>query len=99
YEWTLASSDSAFGFSPEGDDVVTRFKNNGSVCNQAGGSVTSGYCWDGFSTTNASIASASSGNSPAGEITTVNLKAEAGSSASQPTGSYSATITITALAQ
>lgn len=99
YDWTVASADSAFGFSPEGGDVVTRFKNNGSSCNQAGGSVTSGYCWDGFSTSNTSIASASSGNNPTGATTTVNLKAEAGSSASQATGSYSATITITALAQ
>lgn len=99
YAWTVSSAQSAFGFSPEGDDVVTRFKNNGSTCNQAGGSVTSGFCWDGFSTGGTAIASASAGNNPAGEATTINLRAEAGSSASQPTGSYSATITITALAQ
>lgn len=99
YTWSVASAGAEFGFSPEGDDVVTRFKNNGSSCNQGGGSVTSGNCWDGFSTSGTSIASASSGNNPVGEATTLNLQAEAGSSANQPTGSYSATITVTALAQ
>lgn len=49
YDWLITSTQSGFGFSPEGEDIATEFKNDGSGCGAGVG--TSGHCWDGFSTT------------------------------------------------
>jgi len=99
YTWSVSSSVAAFGYTVDGSDTATRFLDNGTSCNSSGGSATASTCWDGLSTSNVTIASASSGNSPSGTATTVSVKAETGSSANQAAGSYTATLTVTALAQ
>lgn len=98
YSWSVSASANEFGFTPEGTDIATRYKDNGSACNQSGGSDASDACWDAISTSNVTIASASSGNSPTGATTTVKFKAEVGGTALKSAGSFSAVITLTALA-
>ena len=97
YGWSISSALSAFGYSPEGDDIASRFKDNGSVC--ASGSLeTVDRCWDGLSTSPVVIAQSSGSNSPTGVATTVKFRAEVGSNKTQAEGNYSATIIITATA-
>ena len=95
YNWTVASSASEFGFTPEGDDIVDRFKDNGSACN-AGAGDTSARCWQGFSTTDTTIAE-NNASVPGGVATTVRVQAEVGTEATLSEGSYSATLTVTAI--
>lgn len=97
FTFSISPSTSAFGFSPQGPDIVPRFKDNGSTCN-TGTSDTAYACWDGFSTTSKNIAESSSSNQPSGATTTIQLQAQIGSSKIQDSGSYSATIITTALA-
>lgn len=97
YTFSVSSANSAFGFTPEGTDVSTRYKDNGSACN-TGSSETSGKCWDGFSTTPKAIANRASSNQPSGTSTTLRVRAESGSSHMQTAGNYSATLVVTATA-
>lgn len=97
FNFTISSSESAFGFSPEGNDIVDRFRDNGAICNTSS-SDTTDSCWDKFSTSDTLIASSDSANTPSGETTTVKVKAKIGSARNQDEGSYTATITATALA-
>lgn len=94
YDFITASNSSVFGFSPEGIDVVNRFKDNGAQCN-TGSLETAGKCWSGFSTTPQLIAGRSSSNQPGGTVTTVRMKAQNGSNHLQTAGNYSANITVT----
>lgn len=96
YNFSILSTTSAFGFSPEGADVNTRYKDNGSVCNNGTGETTS-KCWDGLSTTPKTIAGSTSSNHPSGSTVTARFRAESGSSHIQTSGSYSASIVVTAL--
>ncbi len=95
YNFTNAATDSSFGFSPEGTEVNSRFKDNGSACNIGSGEV-SGKCWDGLLTTPTTMAGGTSSNHPNGANVTVRFRAESGSSRIQTAGNYSATITVTA---
>ncbi|MEK7585432.1 MAG: hypothetical protein AAB455_02890 [Patescibacteria group bacterium] len=98
YLWSLAATAAEFGFSIEGTDTASRYLDNGSACG-VGASQNTDRCWDGLSTTNRTVASRASPNSPAGTATTVKLQAEIGTSNNtQPAENYSATITATALA-
>lgn len=97
FNFAISNSESAFGFSPEGNDIIDRFKDNGSACNTSS-SDTSDACWDKFSTINALVSSSNSANTPSGTATTIKVKAKIGSAKNQDEGSYSATITATALA-
>jgi hypothetical protein len=96
FTWSVAATSSAFGFTPEGTDISSRYKDLGGVCNQAGGTDTANSCWDGLSTSYQTIASTAAANNPTGIVTTVKLRAEAGSASSQPIGAYSATVSVTA---
>jgi hypothetical protein len=96
YNWSVASTDSEFGFSPEGTDIVQRFKDNGSACN-TGALDSIGHCWDQVTTSDTLIAQRASGNHPSGTLTTVKIQAEVGSGHIQPNGSYTSTILVTAL--
>lgn len=98
YTWTLSASTAAFGYTVGGTDTATRFLDDGASCNQVGGTANTNTCWDGFSTSNVTVASAASANSPAGATTTVTVKAEVGASANQAAGTYTATIIATAMA-
>lgn len=97
FAFTVASANSAFGFSPEGSDIVQAFKDNGSTCN-TGSSDTANACWNGLSTTNQLVAKKSSANHPTGSNTVLEFRAESGSSHVQPSGTYTATTTVTAVA-
>ncbi len=97
YTFTNAAANSSFGFSPEGVDTIARFKDNGSSACNTGSSETSAKCWDGLSTTPASMAGSTSSNHPSGTAVTVRFRAESGASHIQTAGNYSATITVTAV--
>ena len=96
YAFSIASSTSAFGFSPEGNDTNSRFKDNGSICNTGSGEV-SAKCWDGLSTSPKTIAGKTSNNQPTGSTVSVRFRAESGSGHIQTSGNYSASIVVTAL--
>ena len=89
------SNESVFAFTPEGSDVYSRFLDNGSICATGSGN-TAGACWDGLSTSAKTIAQATSANTPSGTVTNVRFRAAVGSSKTQPSGSYSASVTVTA---
>ncbi len=95
YTFTNASANSSFGFSPEGTEVASRFKDNGLICN-SGLLETVGKCWDGFSTTPKVIAGSTSSNHPAGATVTARLRAESGADHIQTSGEYYVTIVATA---
>ncbi|MFA6301310.1 MAG: hypothetical protein WC609_03085 [Candidatus Paceibacterota bacterium] len=96
YNFSILSSTSAFGFSPEGVDTNARFKDNGLICNTGTGEV-SGKCWDGLSTSPKTIAGKGGSNQPTGSAVNVRFRAESGSAHIQTSGSYSASIVVTAL--
>ncbi len=96
YNWSVASADSEFGFSPEGADIVQRFRDNGSACN-TGSSDAVSHCWDALTTSDTLIAQSSGANHPSGTLTTVKIQAESGATHIQPNGDYTATVLVTAL--
>lgn len=98
YNWSIATTDSEFGFTPEGTDIVQRYKNNGSSTCDAGSSDTPDRCWDALTTSDTLIAQSASGNHPSGTLTTVKIQAESGVDHIQPDGNYTATIYVTAVA-
>jgi hypothetical protein len=93
--FSIASTISAFAFSPEGSHIVQRYKDDGSSCN-TGSSDTTDACWDGFTTSDVNVASSGTSNSPTGTATTIKYRAAVGSEKIQDAGAYSATITVTA---
>lgn len=95
FTFSIAAADSEFGFTPEGTDLVQKFKDNGSVCG-IGSSDTANACWYNFTTSDTNISSSSSSNHPSGTATTVKFRSEIGSSKIQTAGTYTATITATA---
>ena len=97
FAFTTDAADAHFGFSPEGADIVQRFLDNGLICNQSGGSDTADACWDGLSTSAATIAAGSGSNHPLGTDTVIEFQVGVGGSVIQPTGTYVATTTITAV--
>ena len=97
YAWSVAVADSEFGFTPEGNDIVSKFLDNGAVCN-LGSNDTPDQCWSNLSISYENIASSSDPNHPNGTATTVKFQAESGASHSQEEGSYQATVTVTAVA-
>jgi hypothetical protein len=96
YNFSIDPAASAFGFSPEGADTDSRFLNNGSACN-AGATQTTGKCWDGLSTSPKIIALRTTNNQPAGSTVTVRFRATSGANHIQPSGNYTAPITVTAI--
>lgn len=97
FAFSVSSGTSAFGFTPEGSDVVQKYLDNGSSCN-TGATNTSDRCWEGLSTSNELIASKTSGNHPSGTSITIKFRAENGASNVQPAGTYQATTTLTLIA-
>ncbi len=87
-----------FGFTPEGSDILSLYKDNGvSLCN-TGSSDTADKCWDSITTTNKIFAIGAASNHPSGTATTVKFRASAGNLINKAAGSYTATIVVTALA-
>jgi len=98
YEWSVNSTDSEFGFTVEGEDIVNKFRDNGNICN-AGNNDTPDKCWYYLSSINPeTIAQGFSANHPYGVSTTVKFRAESGNSHLQLEGIYTATTTVTVLA-
>lgn len=89
-------TESSFGFSPEGNETISRFRDNGSLCN-TGSLETTGKCWDGLSTTPKVIAGGTSSNTPSGATVTVRFRAESGVDHIQTSGEYNVTIVVTAV--
>ena len=96
FSFMTGASDAHLAYSPQGVDVVPRFRDNGALC-AVGSFNTLGACWDGLATAAEPIASASTDNHPSGATTTVNFRVWIGGSVTQPAGNYFATTTITAL--
>ncbi len=96
FTFTNGSSASSFAFSPEGADIDQRFKDNGSSCN-IGSSDTVSACWDGLSTSNKTIVTRTTPNSPSGASTTISFRAASGNHHIQVDGVYTATTTVTIL--
>ncbi len=96
YAFAIASNTSAFGFSVNSADAVEKYINNGSACN-IGSNNTAFACWDSFSTSPKIIAQSSLPNSATGTVTTLDVEAKEGSAKLQDAGTYTATITVTAI--
>lgn len=96
YDWAITDTDSAFGFSPYGLDVVSRYYNNGSACNQGSGSNSADKCWEAVLNTNMLISESNSANDPSGTDTQLKYRVESGASHMQTSGIYQAVITVTA---
>ncbi len=97
FTFSVPAANSEFGFSPEGADIVQKFRDNGSVCN-AGSSDSVNNCWIGLSGVDQLIAKSTVGNHPNGTGTTLKFRVESGASHVQPSGVYTATTTVTAVA-
>ncbi len=91
----VSATTTHFGFSPSGDDIVDRFRDNGSFCD-TGSNDTPLTCWDGLSTTDISIAEGVT-NHPNGATTTLHFRVAVGSESPLIAGDYIATTTLTAL--
>ncbi len=98
FVFAVNAASSTFGFSPEGTHITSRFKDNGSVCNTGAGD-TSDRCYAGLSTTPQTVASSQSANAPGGTETTARFAAGVGASKIQDSGTYQATVIVTAIAQ
>jgi hypothetical protein len=98
YNWSVATADSEFGYTIEGSGAVLKFLDNGSSACNTGSSNTIDKCWYKFATSDFGIVSSSLPNHPLGADTTIKFKAQSGSGHLQAEGSYTATITVTALA-
>jgi hypothetical protein len=96
FTFTVPANTARFGFSPEGVNVATRFRDNGSVCSTGSGDTVLA-CWDMVSTTPVEIVRGTAANHPTGATTTLRFRVGIGSSAAVTAGSYIATTTVTAI--
>tara|TARA_B100001989_G_scaffold232135_1_gene191223 strand:- start:1077 stop:1841 length:765 start_codon:yes stop_codon:yes gene_type:complete len=96
FSLTTNPTDAHLAYSPEGNDIADRFKDDGGTCAQ-GSLDTALACWDGLSTTDAAFVYAPGANHPGGATTTLNFRVDIGGNANVQTGVYTATTTITAL--
>ena len=99
YDFVTGQSNVHFGFSPDGADIVGRFRHNGgNLCDQPGGTTaTPLQCWDGVSTTPMVIAEAVGPRFPTGATTTLHFRVGIGGATVVSPGVYTATTTVTAL--
>lgn len=97
FTFTTPAAAARFGFTPEGVDIVQKYKDNGVSCN-VGGSDAASACWGPLLTTADTVSTRTSSNHPSGTGTTIRFRAESGASNVQPAGSYVATTTLTVLA-
>jgi len=97
YNFLFGPGQAVFGFSPFGDDIVTRYQQVAGECGVSG-SLIERQCWDGLSTTSRQIAVGAGMNMLAGSTTTIHFAVGVGNGAVLPAGEYVATTTITAIA-
>lgn len=99
YSWTNADNQSQFGFAIGSADAATAFKNDGGACGSGAGN-SEDNCFRGFAnTSDIQIASRDWNTDASGVTTTINFKAEVGNAKSQPSGTYRATVVVTATMQ
>jgi hypothetical protein len=99
FAFSVGAATSEFAFTPEGSDIVQKYKDNGAACNIALGGDTASACWMPLLTTAETIVTRATANNPTGGATTLRFRAESGALNTQPVGSYSAAATLTVLAQ
>ena len=97
YDYSNLATDSSFGFSAEGTEAISRFKDNGAACGTGGALETTDKCWDGLSTTPKEMAGSASSNHPSGSTVTARVRAENGASHVQSAGNYAVTLVVTAV--
>lgn len=97
YTWSVDDNVKEFGFTPEGTDIVAKYKDNGASCNTGSGN-TASACWDDLTTSDQTISQRASATGGSGVSTTVRFRAEAGASSAPAAGTYTASITVTATA-
>jgi hypothetical protein len=96
FDFTAAGAqNAAFAFSPSGVDILDTFRSSGSTCGS--GTDETERCWEGPSTTAATIAQGTGGNQPAGATTTIFYRVVIDNNAGVPAGVYTGTSTVTAL--
>ncbi len=96
YTFSIAANEAQLAFSPEGVNLATRYQDSVGVCGVTG-SDTASACWDGLSTTDRTIVSATAPNHPNGATTTIRFRVGVGASSGVVAGDYVATTTVTAL--
>lgn len=96
-DFDVNNGEAFFGFTPEGVDITSQFKDDGGTCGGGGSLDTHLACWEGVSTSAQTIAQSSGPNHPNGATTTIYFRVGIGSGVNQTPGSYVATTTITAL--
>lgn len=96
FTFSVGVTEGEFGFTPEGNDIAAKYKDNGAACNVGSGDTTDS-CWNALSTSNDTISSRSSSNSPTGTVTTIKFRVGLGASHFQVEDTYTATTTITAV--
>lgn len=96
FSFSVLATDAEFGFTPEGTDIASRYRDNGVAC-AIGSGDTVDKCWDAVNTSNSLISVRNSGNFPAGTETTVKFRLTVGSSAFKIGDVYTATTTLTAV--
>ncbi|MEX0918419.1 MAG: hypothetical protein WDZ85_00395 [Candidatus Paceibacterota bacterium] len=96
FNFIVGSAAAVFGFTPTGDDIATRFLDDGADCD-TGVLNTADRCWDGLSTSDETIATRNNSNHPAGTATGINFQAGLGADKVIPAGNYQATVIVTAV--
>lgn len=96
FDWLITPSSSAFGLTPEGTDIVQKYRDDGDDCG-TGNLDTPDKCWYGPTPTAEIISKSMQSNQPDGTATVIKFKAQSGSSHFQEEGGYQATITVTAI--
>lgn len=97
YSWSILSNTSEFGFSPEGNDIIQKFKDDGSSICATGTNDTAEKCWYNFSTSNELIGLQYFANNPSGSQINIKMQAQSGSNNIQAEGLYQGTIITTAV--
>ena len=101
YTFVIPANTARFGYSVNAttsSDVVQLFRNNGSICNQSGGSATTGNCWFGATTTSVTIINRATATPGTGATTTLSFRVgiAANPIPAIPNDTYVATSTLTA---
>lgn len=99
FNFNLPLGQAVFAFTPEGEDVDDRYRDNGvNACGVENGSVTASRCWDGLSTSTRTVAWRGFSTPQTGATTTLRFSVGIGANTVQLEGSYWATTTVTAIA-
>ncbi len=96
FTFNVGPANAYFGYTVEGSDITSNFKDNGSLCN-VGGSDAVDACWRSLTQADFNIARSGSSNQPNAASTTLKFRVGIGSGAGVIAGTYVATSTITAL--